>query len=205
MQELDDPNYNYGATHWREKAEAILHRGVGYALAKEFLQAGDNVIICSRSGDRVEQVCKELKEQFGDKRVWGTACNVADAKDVEKLALFANEKLGYVDLWINNAGTNGYEAKALIDTSDEVLTEVVATNMLGVIICCREAKFFVNVLAEPAATVADYLVPRLRKVPTTAGGQSTYIRFLTKPRAYFQIILRLLFKLRKDRYVKEDS
>ena len=25
--------------------------GIGYALAKEFLKAGDNVIICSRSGN----------------------------------------------------------------------------------------------------------------------------------------------------------
>uniref|UniRef100_M1AZY0 Short-chain dehydrogenase n=1 Tax=Solanum tuberosum TaxID=4113 RepID=M1AZY0_SOLTU len=26
-------------------------KGIGYALAKEFLKAGDNVLICSRSGD----------------------------------------------------------------------------------------------------------------------------------------------------------
>ena len=28
----------------------FINSGIGYALAKEFLQTGDNVIICSRSG-----------------------------------------------------------------------------------------------------------------------------------------------------------
>lgn len=28
----------------------VLCAGIGYALAREFLKAGDNVLICSRSG-----------------------------------------------------------------------------------------------------------------------------------------------------------
>jgi NAD(P)-dependent dehydrogenase (short-subunit alcohol dehydrogenase family) len=30
-----------------------INSGIGYALAKEFLKAGDNVIICSRTGNEL--------------------------------------------------------------------------------------------------------------------------------------------------------
>ncbi|KAF3954201.1 hypothetical protein CMV_020426 [Castanea mollissima] len=44
-------------------------KGIGYALAKEFLQTGDNVIICSRSAERVESAVKSLREEFGEQHV----------------------------------------------------------------------------------------------------------------------------------------
>jgi chlorophyll(ide) b reductase len=44
-------------------------KGIGYALAREFLKAGDNVVICSRSAERVETAVQSLKEEFGE-HVW---------------------------------------------------------------------------------------------------------------------------------------
>jgi len=55
--------------------------------------------------------------------------------------------------------------------------------------------------------VADALVPRIRKVPQDSGGGvggSTYIKFLTKPKAYTQIIGRLIGGRRKNRFVQEE-
>ncbi|KAJ1411588.1 Short-chain dehydrogenase/reductase SDR [Sesbania bispinosa] len=40
---------------------------------------------------------------------------------------------------INNAGSNAYSYKPLAEASDEDLIEVVTTNTLGLMICCREA------------------------------------------------------------------
>lgn len=68
----------------------------------------------------------------------------------------------------------------------------------------RQAKFFINVLAETPDTVAKYLVPRVRKIVEENKNSSTYPRFLTGFKAYTQILARLLFKARKDRYVSED-
>ncbi|CAI7788797.1 unnamed protein product [Closterium sp. NIES-54] len=67
-----------------------------------------------------------------------------------------------------------------------------------------QAKFFINALAEPAEEVAQFLVPRVREVPASGGNTSTYIKFLTKPKAFSQIFQRALFGQRKNRYVKED-
>ncbi|XP_054813313.1 chlorophyll(ide) b reductase NOL, chloroplastic [Prosopis cineraria] len=114
-------------------------KGIGYALAKEFLRAGDYVVICSRSNERVESAVQSLREEFGEQHVWGTKCDVREAEDVKNLVAFAQEKLKYIDIWINNAGSNAYSYKPLAEASDEDLIEVVTTNTLGLMICCREA------------------------------------------------------------------
>ncbi|KAG4180907.1 hypothetical protein ERO13_A10G194300v2 [Gossypium hirsutum] len=261
-------------------------KGIGYALAKKFLIAGDNVIICLRSAERVESAVNNLREEYGEQRVWGTQCDVREAESVKNLVLFAQKNLGYIDIWINNAGSNAYSYKPLAEASDEDLIEVVSTNTLGLMICCREAikmmlqqprgghifnidgagsdgrptprfaaygatkrsvvhltkslqaelqmqdvknvvvhnlspgmvttdllmsgattkqaKFFINVLAEPAEVVADYLVPNIRSIPASGSWKPTYIRFLTGLKAYSQIFSRLAFGARRNRYVLED-
>ncbi|KAL0413306.1 UNVERIFIED_CONTAM: Chlorophyll(ide) b reductase NOL, chloroplastic [Sesamum radiatum] len=54
----------------------------------------------------------------------------------------------------------------------------------------KQAKFFINVLAEPAEVVAQYLIPNIRAIPTNGSGRPTYIRFLTGLKAYSQIFSR---------------
>ncbi|KAJ1690558.1 hypothetical protein LUZ63_014713 [Rhynchospora breviuscula] len=261
-------------------------KGIGYALAKEFLKAGDNVVLCSRSADRVESAVESLRKEFGEQHVWGTVCDVREGKDVKALVEFAREKLKYVDIWINNAGSNAYSYKPLVETSDEALMEVVTTNTLGLMICCREAinmmrnqsrgghifnidgagsdgrptprfaaygatkrsvvhltkslqaelqmnevnnvmvhnlspgmvttdllmsgattkqaKFFINILAEPPDVVADYLVPSIRSITSSQSMKPTYVRFLTGLKAYSRIFSRLAFGARRNKYLMED-
>ncbi|CAN6697427.1 unnamed protein product [Malus baccata var. baccata] len=111
----------------------------GYALAKEFLKAGDNVVICSRSAERVNAAVQSLRQDFGEQHVWGTNCDVREGQDVKDLVAFAQKNLKYIDIWINNAGSNAYSYKPLAEASDEDLIEVVTTNTLGLMLCCREA------------------------------------------------------------------
>lgn len=261
-------------------------KGIGYALAKEFLKAGDNVIICSRSAERVDSAVQSLREEFGEQHVWGTKCDVREGNEVADLVAFAQKNLKYVDIWINNAGSNGYSYKPLAETSDEDLIEVITTNSLGLMICCREAmkmmreqprgghifnidgagsdgrptprfaaygatkrsvvhltkslqaelqmqdvknvvvhnlspgmvttdllmsgattkqaKFFINVLAEPADVVAEYLVPKIRSIAASGSTKPTYLRFLTGVKAYSQIFSRIAFGARRNRYILED-
>ncbi|GAB2246648.1 hypothetical protein Droror1_Dr00002141 [Drosera rotundifolia] len=261
-------------------------KGIGYALAREFLKAGDNLIVCSRSAERVESAVQSLTAEFGERSVWGTTCDVREGQDVKNLVAYAQENLKYIDIWINNAGSNAYSYKPLAEASDEDLIEVVTTNTLGLMICCREAikmmlnqprgghvfnidgagsdgrptprfaaygatkrsvvhltkslqaelqmqdvknvvvhnlspgmvttdllmsgattkqaKFFINVLAEPAEVVAEYLVPNIRSNAANGTTRPTYIRFLTGLKAYSQIFARLAFGARRNRYVLED-
>ncbi|CAN0901578.1 Probable chlorophyll(ide) b reductase NYC1, chloroplastic [Linum grandiflorum] len=128
-------------------------RGLGKALAREFLLSGDHVVVASRSQESVDMTVKELeenlkegmasaagssKQHLGHSRVVGIACDVCDPSDVKKLADFAVKEFGSINLWINNAGTNkGF--RPLLQFSDEDITQIVSTNLVGSILCTREA------------------------------------------------------------------
>ncbi|GFR42669.1 hypothetical protein Agub_g3480 [Astrephomene gubernaculifera] len=114
-------------------------KGIGRALAEDFLRSGDRVVVCSRSAERVAEAVAELGAKYGSERVKGIAVDVAQPGQAAQLADFAAEQLGGVDIWINNAGTNGYRYGPLSDSSDEELAAIVGTNVLGVMLCCKEA------------------------------------------------------------------
>lgn len=124
-------------------------RGLGKALAREFLLSGDRVVVTSRSADGVNATIKELEENLREleaingkplehAKVVGIPCDVCDADDVRNLANFALKELGSVDIWINNAGMNkGF--RPLLEFDDEDIKQIVSTNLVGSIICTREA------------------------------------------------------------------
>ncbi|GAV82107.1 adh_short domain-containing protein [Cephalotus follicularis] len=128
-------------------------RGLGKALAREFLLSGDRVVVASRSSESVDMTVRELEENLkevmsatggssrmnlGHAKVVGMACDVCVPEDVKKLANFSVNELGSIDIWINNAGTNkGF--RPLLQFSDEDIKQIVSTNLVGSILCTREA------------------------------------------------------------------
>ncbi|CAK9157277.1 unnamed protein product [Ilex paraguariensis] len=81
---------------------------------------------------------------------------------------------------------------------------MVTTDLLMSGATTKQAKFFINALAEPAEVVAEYLVPSIRSIPTNGSTKPTYIRFLTGLKAYSHIFSRLAFGARRNRYLLED-
>lgn len=129
-------------------------RGLGKALAREFLFAGDNVVIASRSPDSVRTTIAQLQQELTEgivmskastsvtcKRegqVIGIPCDVSNVEDVKMLADFAVREFGSVDIWINNAGMNkGF--RPLLQFTDEDISQIVSTNLIGSLICTKEA------------------------------------------------------------------
>ncbi|BDA41255.1 Chlorophyll(ide) b reductase NOL, chloroplastic [Coccomyxa sp. Obi] len=114
-------------------------RGLGYALADQFLALGDDVVVSSRT----EQACKEAAEKLAERhpasRVLHFPCDVRNAEEAVALARFAQERLGRLDIWVNNAGVSQTHKKELQDTEPEVIEEVLATNLLGSIYGARAA------------------------------------------------------------------
>ncbi|KAL2500746.1 putative chlorophyll(ide) b reductase NYC1 [Forsythia ovata] len=133
-------------------------RGLGKALAREFLLSGDRVVITSRSPESVDTTVKELEENLKQvviatglsskkklrhAKVMGITCDVSKPDDVQKLANFAVNKLGSIDIWVNNAGTNkGF--RPLLQFTDDDIQQIVSTNLVGSILCTREAMQIMN-------------------------------------------------------------
>ncbi|MCE5188330.1 MAG: SDR family oxidoreductase [Eubacteriales bacterium] len=103
-------------------------RGVGYAMAKEFLASGCSVILSGRGETLRKSAVDELKPWEGLYHY--VPCNVQKKSDLEKLWATAVERFGCVDIWINNAGQNTPHVLAY-ETDESYVRAVVETNMLG--------------------------------------------------------------------------
>ena len=105
-------------------------RGLGFAMARCFLQRGYLVTLSGRT----EEALSSAKAQLGEyqDRILTVPCDVQDRRDVVRLWESAVERWGVVDIWINNAGINQPDVH-LWDISPEDVDHVVRTNLLGVI------------------------------------------------------------------------
>jgi 3-oxoacyl-[acyl-carrier protein] reductase len=74
-------------------------RGIGKEIAKAFLDQGAKVVI----SDVNAEACAETVKEFGANAM-AIPCNVTVAAEVDKLVSETKEKLGSVDIVVNNAG-----------------------------------------------------------------------------------------------------
>ena len=115
-------------------------RGLGLAMAREFLRAGDRVVICGRDRARLARALEALRGELEDpERVGGTACDVARPEEGAQLAAFAARRLGRIDRWVNNAGTAGTYKRPLTELPTADIHATCSTNLSGTMQLCAEA------------------------------------------------------------------
>src|SRR5688572_27871885 len=102
-------------------------RGIGFGLARAFLERGCSVVV---SGRTTEAVARSIERLGGGDRLAGRACDVSDAGQVQALWDEAVRAFGRVDHWINNAGTCN-RLRPFVELSPEEIAEVVQANVLG--------------------------------------------------------------------------
>lgn len=111
-------------------------QGIGLGLATEFCKRGHNVLVSSRSAERVGEAVASLQPLPG--AGVGLAADTADAAAVQALWDQAVDSFGSVDIWINNAGLARTTWPILEVPQAEVET-MLRTNMLGTVNGCRVA------------------------------------------------------------------
>jgi len=101
-------------------------RGIGKAITKRLAAAGANVVIASRKQETLEATAKELASLPG--KVIPIACHVGQKEAVERLVAQTTERVGPVDILVNNSATNIGQGPALAVT-DEMLDKMVEVNI----------------------------------------------------------------------------
>ena len=101
-------------------------RGIGKAIARRFAEAGANVVIASRSLENLEATTKEFASLPG--KVVPIACHVGRAEQIENLVKETEQRLGPVDILVNNSATNIGQGPAL-KTDDAMLDKMVEINI----------------------------------------------------------------------------
>lgn len=111
--------------------------GIGRATIKLLLQEGAKVVTCGRN----EQELEDAKADF-DGEVHTVVAGLAEGEDIERLYSEVDEKLGGLDILINNAAI---AAESVTDTEYDQILYVVKTNLVAYMACCH------------------YAIPRLKK------------------------------------------
>ncbi len=112
-------------------------KGIGFALAREALSKGHNVLISGRTQSAVDAALQALDASQRERAI-GQPADVSDKAQVQALWDAATSAWGQVDVWINNAGV-AHTTKRIEDTSQEAVQRMLQTNMLGTIHGCQVA------------------------------------------------------------------
>ena len=80
-------------------------KGIGKAIARKLAQNGINLVLAARTQSTLDETVEELKKESGVD-VLGISCDVSRLADLENLVKVCLEKLGKIDILINNAGVS---------------------------------------------------------------------------------------------------
>lgn len=108
-------------------------QGIGRYLATYFAAKTARVILSARREDRLRETAA-LVERAGGACLF-QASDLCIPQTLERLARFAEEEAGGVDLLINNAAD--VRSKPLLDTSLEDIDALIRTNVIGCLQLCR--------------------------------------------------------------------
>lgn len=109
-------------------------RGIGAAIARVLADAGAHVVVNYRERrDAAEQVVADIMTRGGHGEC--VAFDVANAEEVDAAVRTIGERLGKIDVLVNNAGVS---ADALIlRTSDQDWNRILDVNLKGVFNCTK--------------------------------------------------------------------
>lgn len=104
--------------------------GLGAALAYAAAARGANLVLCARRGDRLRQVAARARAISG-KRADAIRIDLTQPDQLDRLLPILQQKVGAVDVLINNAGV-GYFENAL-DLPDEKLRQIMRLDVVSLI------------------------------------------------------------------------
>tara|TARA_B100000795_G_C22778274_1_gene431054 strand:+ start:310 stop:1185 length:876 start_codon:yes stop_codon:yes gene_type:complete len=113
--------------------------GFGLAIAKNFIDLGANLIVCSRNKERVENF-KDLFTNSLDKnqKIISIKADISHEDDVKKLFSAATDNFESIDIIINNAGIYGPIGN-IEDIDWERWIEAININLFGSILVIKNA------------------------------------------------------------------
>lgn len=111
-------------------------RGIGLAIARALAGAGAGVVVSSRSADALEGVAREITERGGGEAL-AIPCDVTDPEACVRLVESTVERLGRLDVLVNNAGLGVFAPIQELTVED--FRRQVDTNLCGAFYCSKAA------------------------------------------------------------------
>lgn len=111
--------------------------GIGLAIASELRVLGANVVIGSRSEDKLKTGAEALRELDGGGEVAWHTCNIRDEDSIAEALAFARERFGGIDHLVNNGG--GQFPSPAVAINKKGWNAVIDTNLNGTFLMSKAA------------------------------------------------------------------
>jgi NAD(P)-dependent dehydrogenase (short-subunit alcohol dehydrogenase family) len=112
-------------------------QGLGLEIARAYVGAGANVLLCARNGETLQQAERDVRESATlGQRVVAHPCDVTREEDVERLVELAISSFGQVHILVNNAGVYGPKG-TIEDTPWTDWVRAIEINLYGSVLPAR--------------------------------------------------------------------
>lgn len=112
-------------------------KGIGAASARRLAEAGADVLIADLDESGAAAMADELMARYGH-RASAIRLDISDTASIVAAADFCVERLGGIDIWINNAGIYPTTGPA-IEATDDFIDRLLEVNVRGTFAGAREA------------------------------------------------------------------
>ena len=126
MSDFNNPNFSLDLSD-QVALVTGASSGLGYRFSKVLAKCGAKVALSARRVDKLEKLSEEIASDGGECMV--VPIDMVDRDTIREAVQTVEEGLGTVNTLINNAGM--VDAQWAIKQSDELIDNVVATNLVG--------------------------------------------------------------------------
>lgn len=113
------------------------NQGLGFEIAKQFVLAGANIMICARNHEKLQQSQQALMPfTKAEQQILIKVCDVSIKEEVDNLITSAIKEFGTIDILVANAGIHG--AKGCAEEVDwDEWCRAIDVNLKGTVLQCR--------------------------------------------------------------------
>lgn len=111
-------------------------KGLGKAIATEYVMEGANVLIGSRNEENLQQAVQDIKKATGKDHIRYTVCDMKNKEDLTYMVRKMTSWTGRIDVLVNNAG--GPPSGSFMEMEDADWYHAFELNLLSFIRMIRE-------------------------------------------------------------------
>lgn len=124
-------------------------RGIGYAIAEAFAQAGAaDIVITGRTSEKLDAAKRGILEKWKDTRVHTFIADAADKSATQDVFSHVGKNIGLIDVLVTNAGV--IRSATIRDADPDEYWNVIETNTKGVFLAIH---YFLKIAARNAAVI----------------------------------------------------
>ncbi|MGY3775951.1 SDR family NAD(P)-dependent oxidoreductase [Helcococcus sueciensis] len=144
-------------------------RGIGNAIAKEFLKNGAIVVVCGSRESSVQKAVEALRTEFPESKIDGRWPDLSKYEDLEDLTKSIKEKFGRLDIMVNNAGIS--DDISTFDKDPVEFAKLIDLNINSVFYGCKAASIVMKEQGEGCIINTSSMVSK--------NGQTTGVSYPT--------------------------